>query len=254
MLALFAASSKGEVFRKYRPCKTLVLYGWGGEEQQRAVNAHQGRYICFDLGYWDREGHGDRHWRISLDGWHCPSLIMQGPDPPPNRMLKRGVTVEQTGGNPDGPILLIGTSPKSQKVGARSWTRNKCEELRKSTDKPIWYKPKPRRQHESVPADKVVDGDIFDVLSQVSLVVCRHSNVAVDAARVGVSVVCEDGAGAAIYPSRLDGPQPDYETRRRFVERVAYWQWSNDEIRRGECWEWVRCQLEVTHRLRQADY
>ena len=32
-------------FPAYRKCKTLVLYGWGGEEQQRAIRLHNGNYV-----------------------------------------------------------------------------------------------------------------------------------------------------------------------------------------------------------------
>jgi len=75
--------------------------------------------------------------------------------------------------------------------------------------------------------------------------VCRHSNVAIDACRLGIPVVCEDGAAASIYPSRLEdeAQQPSEEARRQFLHRVAHWQWSESEIARGAPWPWLVRQL-----------
>jgi hypothetical protein len=228
-------------FKEYQPCKHLFLYGWGGDEQQAALRKHGGSYACFDLGYWSREV--NRHWRVSVDGWHCPDRMMTGAGP--ERLGRYGFKIHKANYNPDGPILLVGNSMKTCKVAGRNWSRRKAAWLRRRTDRPIWYKTKPRRSPEpGVDADEVVSGDIADVLPQVSMVVCRHSNVAVDAAFYGVPVVCEDGAGAAIYPKTLDGPQPSYEQRVQFLRDVAWWQWSTDEIKRGECWKWLRGQLE----------
>jgi hypothetical protein len=235
------------VMRHYRPCKTLLLYGWGGDVQQKAVKRHQGNYACFDLGYWCKTGAGDRHWRISINNWHSPERIMWGHDPSPHRFETYGFKVAERGGNPDGPVLLIGNTAKSSRIGAANWTRKKCWELRRATKKPIWLKVKPNRRPEvNVGEDQRVYGDIFDVLPDVSLVVCRHSNVAVDATLAGVPVVCDDGAGAAIYPSKLEdaGLQPSYEDRLRFLHRLAYWQWSTNEIRTGECWRWLKRELQ----------
>jgi hypothetical protein len=79
------------------------------------------------------------------------------------------------------------------------------------------------------------------VLASASLVVCRHSNVAVDACRMGIPVVCNDGAAAAIYPSRLEDEamQPSFETRAEFLRRLAWWQWSAAEMSSGAIWPWL---------------
>jgi len=241
MLQYLSVSLPSSVtFAKYEPCEYLFLYGWGGEEQQKALRQHKGRTVCFDLGYWSREV--DRHWRVSIDGWHCPDKILQGASG--DRFARYGINVQRSGGDPNGPILLIGNSNKASRIGTGQWVHERIRMLRNETDKPIWYKVKPRRSAEpNVKADRTVLGDIFDVLPKVSMVVCRHSNVAVDAARMGVPVVCDDGAGAAIYPNTLNGPQPTYKQRVEFLHNVAGWQWSTDEIRRGECWKWLKGQL-----------
>jgi hypothetical protein len=54
------------------------------------------------------------------------------------------------------------------------------------------------------------DQPIEHVLAGASLVVTWHSNVAVDAIRLGIPVICREGAAAAVCPSELgaDDPRP----------------------------------------------
>lgn len=232
-------------FEHYMPCDWLFLYGWGGREQQQAIKNHNGTYIAFDLGYWQREGTLNRKWRVSINGFHCPDLIMRGPHPGSARLAKHKIKIQQKGGDPGGPILLVGSGPKSQKVGAKDWALKMSRTLARQ-GKEVWYKPKPMRPPEhGIRCSKVVTDDIDAILPKVSLVVCRHSNVAVDACRHGVPVACEDGAASAIYPT-LDNvdSQPDFATRVEFMERLAWWQWSITEIRNGDFYPWIREQLE----------
>ena len=70
-----------------------------------------------------------------------------------------------------------------------------------------------------------------------------HSNVGVDACRMVVPVVTDDGAAAAIYPRRLEDweNQPSESTRTEFLDRLAWWQWSANESR--SMWNWLLAQL-----------
>lgn len=235
-----------KVFENYQPCDVLFLYGWGGAQQQRAIRAHRGPYVAFDLGYWQREGYYERKWRVSINGFHCPDLIFKGPRPHPSRWEKHRFKVKPQGGNPDGPILLVGNSPKAVKVGAGGWSIRMAQRLRdRFPEREIWYKPKPMRPPERrVPYDRMVTDDIEKILPRCSLVVCRHSNVAVDACRMGVPVACEDGAASSIYPMLDDYEnQPSMELRLEFLERLAWWQWSINEVRNGDFWPWIERQL-----------
>lgn len=87
-----------------------------------------------------------------------------------------------------------------------------------------------------------LDGTIEKALQGCSLVVCRHSNVAVDAIIAGVPVVCYDGAANAIYNSELTKiVEPVAEPiRLKFLRNLAWWQWRDSEIRSGEMWKWMR--------------
>jgi hypothetical protein len=230
----------------YIPCEYLVLYGWGGALQQKALSQHKGRYIAFDLGYWNRDGLTERNWRISIDGFHCPKLIIKGEQPSASRFDGANIQVADNH-NTKGPILLIGNSPKSQRIVAAGWSQRKMEEIRRQfPGKTILYRPKPDRTIEKdVRHDGLAIGELTDELRRCSLVVTRHSNVAVDACQMGVPVVCEDGAGAAIYPSRLADykNQPGIDERTEFLQRLAWWQWSINDMTSGDFWPWVEAKL-----------
>lgn len=234
------------VSRQYQPCETLVLYGWGGDIQQQAIEKHKGNYVALDLGYWLRDGTTHRHWRVSINGFHSPQLIMRGTTPPSSRFLKAKMTISPDRRN-DGHILLIGNAPKSNKVIPGGWSDRKSRELQSYfPNKEIHYRGKPYRPIEKrVKYHKLSTGPIDDEIRKASLVVCRHSNVAVDACRLGVPVVCEDGAAAAIYPSDLKRwqKQPTFEQRKDFMTRLAWWQWSIADIKSGSFWPWLERQL-----------
>jgi hypothetical protein len=229
----------------------VVLYGLGGSD--RIQYAGQPNVISFDAGYWERKLDLEtRKYRVSIGGFHCPDRIFRGPNPGPDRWNESGLTIAENGGDPNGPILLVGNGPKSNRIGAADWCAEMSRNLREwFPGRTIWYRPKPRRAHDQgVDYDALAEGkDIDKVLSQCSLVICRHSNVAVDCARVGVPCWCEDGAAAAIYSSPsaqvLSGIRdgffmyPSGEGREEFLHRLAWWQWSAGEIRGGKFWPWM---------------
>jgi hypothetical protein len=141
--------------------------------------------------------------------------------------------------------MLVGNSPKANAVGAGGWAKTKSMELAKRMpERRIIYRPKPGKPAErGVIYHDISAGPIAQALEGVSLVVCRHSNVAVDACMAGVPVVCEGGAAAEIYPHTLEdaGIQPSYLVRREFLNRLAWWQWSADES--VQAWKFIEGKL-----------
>lgn len=78
-------------------------------------------------------------------------------------------------------------------------------------------------------------------LAGASLVITWHSNVAVDAIRLGIPVICRDGAASAICPSDFghDDPTPVAEdVREQFLRNLAYFQWAPNEA--TACWQFLR--------------
>lgn len=231
-----------------RAGSVLVLYGLGGNDRlPHALEHHRtgGHVVSWDAGYWERKTE-DRRYRVSIDDFHCPQRIMRGADPGPDRLNQSGLQITNQF-HASGNIVLVGNGPKSGAVGAAGWAAKKSAEIRRLCRyRPIVYRPKRRYMEPCVQSDGVdCDSPIEDVLKSASLVVCRHSNVAVDACRMGIPVVCEDGAASAIYPSRLahEAAQPSMATRAEFLRRLAWWQWSESEVESGAVWPWLVSQL-----------
>ena len=205
--------------------------------------------MALDAGYWERKTEF-RKFRVTVDDFHCPHLIMRGPDPGTSRLNQSAISIRDVS-NSSGPIVLVGNGPKSGSVGASGWAELKSREIRKlHPNRQIKYRPKRGYIEPGVRCDSTaVTERIESVLEGSSLVVCRHSNVAIDACRAGVPVVCEDGAAAAIYPSRLEdeGIQPSLERRNEFLRRLAWWQWSEDEMDKGAIWPWLTGILNEVH-------
>lgn len=228
----------------YQPCKALVVYGPGGPDRFPAVQEQikLGRAaLLFDIGYWDRAGY-HRKYRFSLNDLHpLPEYLLAGPSPGAKRYEQSGLTIHQSAPVSDKKrVLLVGNAPKACAVGARGWTSKKAREIRVlMPDYSIAWRPKPGRPREArVEHDSVSTENIVRAVQGSALVVCKHSNVAIDACVQGVPVVCDNGAASAIYPSKLQEweLQPSFEARREFLHRLAYWQWSQHET--NDFWGW----------------
>lgn len=235
-----------------RSGSVLVLYGLGGHDRFQYARRHMdsgGRLLAWDAGYWERHA-DDRKFRVAIDGFHSPQYVMRGPSPGSWRWEQSGLRINDLH-NAAGPIVLVGNGPKACAVGASGWLISKLREIRAAHPKrKVLYRPKPNRpmEHGAKLCDGILDNHKIErALHGASLVICRHSNVAVDACRNGIPVICDDGAAASIYPSQLadEKKQPSAEERLEFLHRVAWWQWSPVEAERGEPWPWLIRTLEL---------
>jgi hypothetical protein len=245
LLSLAEARPTVEVSSTYRDCDVLMLYGLGGPDRLPIATAHLAKgkpFIAWDLGYWDR-GRTARKFRLSFNSNH-PDTVMAGDSTGPDRF---DLTMQHMGNvaDPDGPIMIVGNGAKSNAVWSRDWAAKKSVELaERFPERKIIYRPKPGQPMEpGVKYHAVSAGPIDEELRGISLVVCRHSNVAVDACRMGVPVVCDAGAASAIYPKLLDDmhEQPDTGLRLNFLHRLAHWQWGDDEA--AQAWQFIDRKL-----------
>lgn len=196
----------------------LMMWGVGrpGHSAHRDRAIHQGRKVLlWDLGY------VKGYYRLSIDHDHPWRLF----DQTPSSGREYPATLREDAGN--GPIVVVGMGRKSQSYhGLYNWESRKIAELkRRFPHVPILSRPKPRAG-DGAPA-------IEDALKGARLVVCRHSNVAVDAVIAGVPFECEDGAA---YWLR-DKPFTT-ENRQDFLNRLAWWQWKPQEA--PQAWDFIR--------------
>lgn len=217
----------------------LVVYGAGAPDRQSVMKRHIAsgrRVICWDVGYVGRGKDTSRHYfRVSVDRTH-PNLMMDLAPTSPERWEAHGIPIRNDY-DPAGPILVAGMGPKSRvHLGMTNWEINTLKAARdRFPGRKVIYRPKPRKlQEDKVDWEKDGVTPIADLLKGASLVICRHSNVAVDACIAGVPVECEDGAAHWLYGH---GSNPTPEQRLQFLHRLAWWQWKTTEMK--EAWTFL---------------
>jgi hypothetical protein len=145
-----------------------------------------------------------------------------------------------------GPIIIAGIGRKARAQYeadvVSKWETAMLAECRKRWPaRRVFY----RKKQADAPAPQDVPlmgmGPIDQALINASLVITWHSNVAVDAIRMGIPVVCKDGAAAAVCPSELpDEPTPlPVEIRDRFLANLAWFQW-NPATESAQMWAWLQ--------------
>lgn len=213
--------------------RVLVIYGPGESRRRQIAKTHLqlgGRVVMWDLGYFDRPD----GMRLSVDGMHpTPEQLLMSP------LLGRRSFELREDADPAGPVLLVGLGEKSlpaYRLQPLQWERAAVERIRRRLPgAEIIWRPKGNIVRSLAGVRPEAGGTIEEALRGKSLVVCRHSNVGVDAALAGVPVWCDDGAAAALYSA---GPNPTPAQRLQFLHRLSWWNWSPAEA--AACWEWVR--------------
>jgi len=218
----------------------LVLWGPGAPDRVAPMRQQLeagGRVLCFDLAYWDR----DRKVRVSIDAPHPQAWVMRK-DWPASRLTADRIALGNVW-RPDGPVVMAGIGDKARvQYGSAvsAWETEMIAACR-ARGRVVHYRPK---RVASVPWDTVpaTSGPIERALHHASLVITWHSNVAIDAIRLGIPVICRDGAAAAVCASAFPAvgdPQPlPPDVRDRFLANVAWFQWAPRESL--ALWAWLR--------------
>lgn len=224
----------GEVQTSYKGDKrVLVLYGPGAPRRLAIIRKHRaagGRVAMWDLGYWDRK-HG---MRLAVDHLH-PSAehLAMAPEGPGRREFAL-----RNDADPAGPVLLVGLGPKScvaWGLKPMQWEREKLADLwNRFPRREIRWRPKGEESVALAGTTLTHGMPIEEALKGCSLVVCRHSNVAVDACVAGIPVECEDGAALALYRGN---PNPSPAERAEFLRRLSWWEWRRSEPEAA--WSWI---------------
>lgn len=219
----------------------VMAYGLGHPGRRPVLQQHVekgGRLIGWDLGYWHRRIGAEFSMRMTVDADHPQAWIAPEEG---SRWDAAGIRLREDY-REDGPILLCGMGWKSKRAYAgntNDWEVAMAKRLAKAyPGRLVKFKPK-RDVDPGPPGLPVARGSIEDELRGASLLVCRHSNVAVDACIAGVPVVCEDGAAAAIYGADVSAPRrPSRDERLAFLRSLAWWQYRPSEA--GLAWKYLK--------------
>jgi hypothetical protein len=209
----------------------LLLWGPGAPERRAAMQRHTaagGHAIALDLAYWSR----DQKVRLTVDAPHPQALVMRRPLPA-YRLKADSPPIADNYWRPHGPVVIAGIGRKATtQYGAEvveAWEERQAEACRARWPlRPVVRRPKPL-------TPGTPDRDLRDA----SLVVTWHSNIAVDAIRLGIPAVCVDGAAAAVCPSEIPAdPRPlPAEVRATFLQNLAWFQWAPGEA--AHCWRFL---------------
>lgn len=230
----------------YRPNDgVMVFYGLMGPLAKaiRRQQAAGGTAVYVDLGYWGRRrgGRWSGFHKVAVNSRH-PTEYFQKRQHDERRFRALGVSLDEW--KEGRHILVAGMGDKgSIAEGFRpgQWECEAIEALKKVTDRPIIYRPKP-----SWKGAKPIEGTIFshpkqrieDVLADCHAVVTHHSNVAVDGLMMGVPAFCFEGVASTLALSdlsQIEHPErPD--ARFQWACDVAHCQFSVEEMTTGIAW------------------
>lgn len=212
----------------------LVVWGIGGRIQARAAKKHieaGGHVLCADIGYFDRsKDYKDSCFRISIDHPHPQKYYR--PEKL-DRWDSLGIPLREYY-KPDGHVIICGLGPKSRKMlgyEGLEWEESAYKQVKHYHGGRVFYRPKPRTSEWLPGCLDGSTGEIEELLRGASLVVCRHSNVALDATICGVPVVCTDGIASAVYGNHVGSAvKLPKDKRLELLGSAAYWNWKPSEI------------------------
>jgi len=227
-----------------------IHYGLRGKtfDAFRAYRYHKFS-VYIDMGYWGRREGGtyDGFHKVSISDRH-PTAYFQRIQHPPDRFNHFNIEIEPW--KKDGKhILLAGMGSKAAYVegfAPSEWERAAIAELRRVTDRPIIYRPKPSwGSPQHLDGSKMIVADeqkLDEALKDCWAVVTHHSNLAVDALVRGIPVFCFHGVAKPMGLTNLRQiEEPIYpENREQWCWDVAYTQWQPAEMARGDMWRHLR--------------
>lgn len=219
ILGAMAAARDCKVSSQYTANhRVLMLWGYGRPDHQMVVQRHLeqgGRAVMWDLGYFRKH---EGYCRVSIDHWH-PQALLEGTPPDPSRLAPFGIELRQDA-SPLGKVIIAGMGEKSKRAFALQG----------------WEGMMKRKYPRAILKHKRDRMPIASYLRGASLLVCRHSNCAVDATIAGVPFECTDGA--AIW---LRDKPFTVANRLDFLRRLAWWQWRAEEA--DEAWTFLEARL-----------
>lgn len=204
--------------------------------------------MMFDKGY-SRHTKGGcwEYWRVSYNAHNPTRTTLMSVNHPSDRFDRLGFDVKpwRTGGD---HILFAGSSAKYQNFqrmrDPTSYAVRVIQALRKHTDRPIIYRPKPSwRDAVEIPGT-IYSGPkqpLQSVFDNCHAVVTHGSNTSFEAALNGIpSVVLGDAVMRSISITDLcDVESPLIRDRSQVFYNLAYHQWTLSEFESGEAFETI---------------
>jgi hypothetical protein len=208
--------------------------------------------IMFDKGYCrTKSGGGWNYWRVSV-GSHNPSDASLSLGYPSDRFFKLGFKVSRSWRSEGKHIVIAGSSAKYHNfhglMDPSSYARWLVREIRKYSDRPIVYRPKPSWRDA-----EPIRGTVFSQaglslnldLNNAHALVTHGSNSCFEAALCGVpSIVTGNGVMKSVSSNTIEEIEnPLRGLRYPVFHALAYHQWTLAEMESGEAFETIKRQL-----------
>jgi hypothetical protein len=224
--------------------RVAVCWGWRMGQQLRRAGRD---VLVMERGYL-----GDRFSWTSL-GWNGLNgrAKFVTPDDGGERFRRHfALKPWRTGGE---YALIAGQVPGDMSLSGRDlapWYAEAAQQAR-AYGLPVRFRQHPEAERlghraNSVPGASAAAGSLADALAAAAVLITFNSNTSVDAVVAGVPTVTADQGAMAWRVSGHtvgDRATPDREA---WAARLAWCQWSMDEIRDGRAWEVVGAKLRET--------
>lgn len=232
-------------------CWTL----WRHTQRRWAADEHYrlgGKTLCSENGFL-RTINGKRHYQLAWRDGLGSGINGQGKFPVGDDSRWKDWNVHLKPWRTNGDYILLasqrGVRPEDPDIThGPDWPDHVIPKIRRYTDRPIWYRPHPGNKRPCLPqkhkVDRIIDPHAESLeqnLSNAWACVVYTSTSATDAIVSGVPV-CYDGP--AIMCKELAGRVKDIENppcpdREEVFSKLAWGQWSLDEIKSGRAFEHV---------------
>ena len=217
------------------------------------------RTIMFDKAYVRVDGAGADHFRVMFDVPGKPLIPVLREPRPSTRWDRLRITV-QPRRRVGSAVIFAGSSDKYHQLHGlphpTTYAQMAIAEIRRRmpAGTEIIYRPKPSWQGFNEIEGTTLSrqkGDLRRLLARASVLVTHGSSAAIDAIVSGVPALTL-GPNPAWPVSRnnlnmVDQPYyPEGSILTKWLNGLAYWQWTLDELRSGEAWDFIRRELEET--------
>jgi hypothetical protein len=161
---------------------------------------------------------------------------------------------------PGGHVLICSSSQKYHDFhglgNKEEYAQGLISQITKLTKRHLIYRPKPS-SHEEVPEIVRVGGASFSsrasnidaALKGCHVVVTHGATAAMDAIMAGVPAIClgkcvtTPVAGDML--AQVEAPEfPGDDLRQKWLNAMAYCQWTREELQSGEAWEDLKAEIE----------
>ena len=198
-------------------------------------------YICMEAGYI-----GERYehlWSLGFNGLNGRADFLND-DVPGDRWsrLESDAHLQPIRAARVGYPLLLGQVPGDANVRGVNLPAFYAVAKRHFPD--LVFRPHPLHAYASKALPQCRAETLAEALDGASFAITHNSNAGVDAVLRGVPVIAMDEGsmvyGLAGHSFKIPPPPVTTESRLAWAHRIAYAQWTPEEIERGDAWEHLR--------------